>query len=272
MNWKEHGNERIANFGLDLEKVKAFSLKGVWDHDSRSHLNVHPAHQVLTVRDGVLLLEDGKEKQPLYKHTAAFIPAFKPHRVRIFRDNIKIECNSLFVHPSYFRQDVQRIGVFEISELGAALLNKLNEVNLANLTEGLMGHCLSLFLEILANDMDRQAQLIRLPEAKNSCCRDVITFIEKNFMNKIRLSHLSKAVPLSARQISRIFQSKLSMSPFDYLRLYRLLRASVMLNERERKVINIAFDCGYQSISSFYKDFNLYYGIPPHQFRKKISR
>ena len=269
---EESPNQRVADFGLNVEEIPAFSLKGVWDHDSRFHLNTHPAHQVLTVSDGVVLIEDGREKQPLYQHMAAFIPAFTPHRVAIFHRNVKINCESLFFRPDFFPREIQRIAIFEISELANALLDRLNEVNLTNLSEGLMGNCLSLFLEILCQDVTAPARMIRLPETQNTCCTRVIRFIEDNFMNKIRISHLSKAYPLSTRQISRIFQKEMGMSPLNYLRLYRLLRASMLLYERERKVINIAFDCGYQSISSFYKDFDLHYGVAPHRFRLKILR
>ena len=265
-------DQRIADFGLNVQEISVFSLKGVWDHDSRFHLNIHPAHQVLTVSDGVVLIEDGREKQPLYQNMAAFIPAFTPHRVTIFHRTVKINCESLFFRPDFFPRKVERIAVFEISELANALLDRLNEVNLTNLSEGLMGSCLTLFLEILSQELAAPARMIRLPETQNACCRRVIRFIEDNFMNKIRISHLSKAYPLSTRQISRIFQKEMGMNPLNYLRLYRLLRASMLLYERERKVINIAFDCGYQSISSFYKDFNLYYGVPPHRFRQKILR
>jgi AraC-like DNA-binding protein len=268
----ESTNQRVADFGLNVQEIPAFSLKGVWDHDSSFHLNTHPAHQVLTVSDGVVLIEDGREKQPLYQHMAAFIPAFTPHRVTVFHDNIKINCESLFIRPDFFPREFQRIAIFEISELSSALLSRLNEVNLTNLSEGLMGHCLNLFLEILFQDVTHPARMIRLPETQNACCSRVIRFIEDNFMNKIRISHLSRAYPLSTRQISRIFQKELCMSPLDYLRLYRLLRASMLLYERERKVISIAFDCGYQSLSSFYKDFGLYYGVAPHRFRQKILR
>jgi AraC-like DNA-binding protein len=268
----ESTDQRIADFGLNVQQIPAFSLKGVWDRDSRFHLNTHPAHQVLTVNDGVVLIEDGREKQPLYRNMAAFIPAFTPHRVAIFDRHVKINCESLFFRPDFFPRETQRIAVFEISELANALLDRLNQVNLKDLSEGLMGNCLSLFVEILCQEVTRPVRMIRLPEAQNPCCRRVIRFLEDNFMNKIRMAHLGKAYPLSTRQISRIFQKELGMSPLDYLRLYRLLRASMLLYERERKVIDIAFDCGYQSISSFYKDYNLYYGVPPHRFRQKILR
>ena len=69
------------DFGLNLAQVPAFSVRGVWDHDHSRHLNVHHTHQVLTVSDGMLLLEDDRQKQPLYRSMAAFIPAGTPHRV-----------------------------------------------------------------------------------------------------------------------------------------------------------------------------------------------
>jgi len=265
-----HVEERLADFGLNLNQVKAFSIRGVWDHDSSVHLNIHSSHQVLTAQDGMVLLEDDHEKQPLYSHMAAFIPAGTPHRAFVMREGKTVLCDSIFINMNMFEGSAGNIQIFDISELGSTLLKKLNEQNFVSLAGGLTEQCLSLFISVLQEDIRNKAQLIRLPEARHRRNKLIIEFIKMNYMNKIRLEHLARVVSLSVRHISRVFQDDLKISVFEYLRLYRLLQASVYLHEKNRKVIDIAFDCGYDSASSFYEDFKHYFGLSPNKFRKKI--
>ena len=265
-----HMEERLADFGLNINQVRAFSVRGVWDHDSSAHLNIHSSHQVLTAQDGMILLEDNHEKQPLYRHMAAFIPAGTPHRAFVMREGKKVICDSIFINMNMFSGGSGNIQIFDISELGSALLRKLNERNYVDLSGGLMEQCLGLFISVLQEDIRNTSRLIRLPEAKHRRNKLIIEFIKTNYMNKIRLEHLTHVVPLSVRHISRLFQADLKVPLFEYLRLYRLLQASVHLHEKNRKVIDIAFDCGYDSTSSFYEDFKHYFGLSPNRFRKKI--
>jgi AraC-like DNA-binding protein len=101
--------------------------------------------------------------------------------------------------------------------------------------------------------------------------RDVIAFIETHYARRLTLSDLAVAFPYSGRQLSRRFKADLSITIFEYLRLYRILMASMGLCNRRQTITEIAFGCGYESLSSFYRDFNLIYAVPPKAFRNKLK-
>ena len=82
--------ERFEDFGIDLQIVSAFSRTGLWDHDPDEHLNLHSSHQIIAVRAGMILVEDGDEKIPLYQNMAAFVPAAKPHRAVLMNENMSL--------------------------------------------------------------------------------------------------------------------------------------------------------------------------------------
>ncbi|MBI9078057.1 MAG: helix-turn-helix transcriptional regulator, partial [Desulfatibacillum sp.] len=79
------------------------------------------------------------------------------------------------------------------------------------------------------------------------------------------------ALPYSGRHLSRLFKEEMQITLFEYLRLYRILMASLALCEPDRAITEIALDCGYESLSSFYRDFNTVYGAPPKSFREIFS-
>ena len=83
----KHVQKRPDDFKLNLDLIPAFTRRGIWDHDKSEHLNIHSLHQIITVRDGMLLVEDGRIKQPLYRNMAALIPAGKPHLLKVAQPN-----------------------------------------------------------------------------------------------------------------------------------------------------------------------------------------
>lgn len=51
----------------------------------------------------------------------------------------------------------------------------------------------------------------------------------------------------------------------------RLTSALVQLMQTSLPIYRIAFDCGYQSVSRFTKNFHARFGLPPRQFRESMS-
>ena len=258
---------QVDDFGIDHRVISAFSRSGLWDSDPTEHLNVHSSHQIIVVIQGMILLDDGEERRPLYRRMAAFIPAGKAHRACEFDDGVNAGCHSLFVNPKLFPPPDERIHLFETSPLCEALLTRMNERNLVDISGGILGRCLDLFLALLPEELVNSASLIRLPQPRSKRNRQVVRFLRDNYSNRVELAHLERAVSLSSRQITRSFRQEMKVTVMDYLRMYRLLQASALLLDHGRKVIDIAHDCGYESISTFYTDFRRCFGLSPNRFR-----
>lgn len=259
--------EHVDDFGIDHRVVSAFSRSGLWDFDPTEHLNIHSSHQIIVVIHGMILVADEEERRPLYRRMAAFIPAGKAHRAGTLNDSMNVCCHSLFVNPGLFPPPDDKIHLFETSPLCEALLTRMNERNLVDITDGILGRCLELFLYLLPEEFRNAGGWIRLPEARSERNRSVVRFLRANYRSRIESAHLARIMALSVRQVSRSFKEEMKISIMDYLRIYRLLHASVLLFDQDRKVIDIAHDCGYESISTFYEDFKRYFGLPPNRFR-----
>jgi AraC family transcriptional regulator, regulatory protein of adaptative response / DNA-3-methyladenine glycosylase II len=72
----------------------------------------------------------------------------------------------------------------------------------------------------------------------------------------------------SSRQIRRILQQELGVSPIDLLQTRRLLLAKQLLTETALPVTEIAFASGFASLRRFNDAFGGRYGMPPSRFRK----
>lgn len=72
----------------------------------------------------------------------------------------------------------------------------------------------------------------------------------------------------SSRQIRRIVQKELGVSPIELVQTRRLLLAKQLLTETELPIIEVAYASGFSSLRRFNDAFSGRYGIPPTHFRK----
>ena len=258
-----------APLKIDFQKtgLPALTLSGRLKTESTRKLHSHGYHQVLTIWDGISLLVDRSRKQPLFGRMMAFIPADLPHRSIVIGDGAGYK--SLYLVPGMFDFGDTKISIFDVSTLGAVLFERIKIQHARDMDSGLNLECLDLLLKVLREDMARPASLVRLPEPSLLQNREVVDFIERNYRRHLTMADFTFKFPYSGRHLTRIFKHDLKITIFEYLRLYRVLMASIELNDPARSITDIAFDSGYDSISSFYRDFNMVFAVTPKAFRKR---
>ncbi|WP_299621134.1 AraC family transcriptional regulator [uncultured Tenacibaculum sp.] len=96
---------------------------------------------------------------------------------------------------------------------------------------------------------------------------------EKQFLNpNISLTELSKLLGLSTQKTSGIINEYSKQNFNDFINHYRILEAKRELLSKERenyKISSIAFDVGFNSLSSFNSAFKKFVGVTPSVFKKE---
>ena len=82
------------------------------------------------------------------------------------------------------------------------------------------------------------------------------------------LEAIADQFELSSRQIRRIVQKELGVSPIQLLQTRRLLLAKQLLTETKLPVTDVAFSSGFSSLRRFNDAFNTRYRLSPTRFRK----
>ena len=253
------------DFGLKKKGFLGIGLKGSLEDFSSDDLHTHPFHQVLQIKNGVALLQDNRLTKPQFGRLAAFIPADCPHRTKVLGD--AVEYQSLYFNKSLLPGSRNTISIFPMSDLGVALLDHLNKSEpLQNINRGIAKECLMLFLKVLEQELSREVPIIKLRTPDTEMNKKICGFLEKHHHRKIAAQDLS-IFPRSFRQLSRDFKSEMNVSIFEYLRLFRMLQAVIFLKTTDEKIVTIAGDCGYDSLSSFFSDFKKTFSISPREFR-----
>ena len=82
------------------------------------------------------------------------------------------------------------------------------------------------------------------------------------------LEDIAAQFRLSTRQLRRIVQAELGVSPIELIQTRRLLLAKQLLTETALPVIDVAFASGFSSLRRFNDAFSARYRMPPTRLRK----
>lgn len=77
---------------------------------------------------------------------------------------------------------------------------------------------------------------------------------------------------VSEPSVYRVFQNKLAVTPTTYVHIVRTRMACALLKDPARKVTDIAFECGFASLSNFYRTFEMQMKMSPREYRKSYTR
>ena len=104
---------------------------------------------------------------------------------------------------------------------------------------------------------------------RNTIEKEMISYIQQNFMEKISLKEFSEQFHLSEKYISRYFKEHFHITLSQYITHLRLEHAKQLLQDTDIPVTEIAMQSGYQNVSYFIRSFKKTYGVSPLKYRKK---
>ena len=93
--------------------------------------------------------------------------------------------------------------------------------------------------------------------------------IDADIANGLSLSAIAKSAGLSESAFSRQFAAAAGISFKQYAMEKKVQRALYLLNNTDLKIIDIAAECGFQSISGFYDTFRKLLGTTPNKIRSE---
>ncbi|MBR5543643.1 MAG: helix-turn-helix transcriptional regulator [Oscillospiraceae bacterium] len=94
-----------------------------------------------------------------------------------------------------------------------------------------------------------------------------IEYITQHYPEEIEVSTLAGFCDMSVARFRRKFEAVTHMTPLKYILFLRLRIAGVLLRLSERKISDIAFEVGYNTLSSFNRYFKEHYHISPKEYR-----
>lgn len=87
-----------------------------------------------------------------------------------------------------------------------------------------------------------------------------------------RLEEIAAQFNISSRQLRRVVQKEIGVSPVELLQTRRLLLAKQLLTETKLPIIQIAFASGFSSLRRFNDAFSKHYKMPPSRLRTGVAK
>lgn len=112
----------------------------------------------------------------------------------------------------------------------------------------------------------------KLNHRANERINQIHNFVRENYQNRITLAQISSLVNMSEETFCRFFKRTFNKTFFTFLNEYKIKLACKFLIESDQQVTEIAFQCGYESLPFFYRQFNKFMGCSPLAYQRKYAR
>lgn len=91
-------------------------------------------------------------------------------------------------------------------------------------------------------------------------------YIEANLNKEITMADLAKVSLYSPWHSYRLFVSFLDMTPAVYIRRLRLSKSALKLRDEKVKIVDIAYETGFESVDGYQRAFYREFGCNPYEY------
>jgi len=106
----------------------------------------------------------------------------------------------------------------------------------------------------------------------NSRVKSIHEYLMKNYHEEVTLEQIAGLVHMAPASVSRFFKSATGLTLFEYLNKIKIELARQLLLNTDLSVVDISYDCGFNNLSHFNKQFKKFSQVSPRQFRKLRSQ
>ncbi len=225
-------------------------------------LHMHGSFELVTVKTGELIITiDGVE----YSVTPGRAVLIFPHQVHDFRVPHFAVHHLCIFSPNlvkvYSKACQKRLPKSNLFIPDAVYLSRLLSLSPEDYLEakGLL-YC-------LCAQFDKDAEYTDKKGERNELLSHIFEFVEENYGRVCSLDALSQATSYHHVYLSKFFSRRTGISFSDYVKRYRINEACYALQNTEKTVLQIAYDCGFESLRSFNRNFKKIVGMTPVGYR-----
>lgn len=104
---------------------------------------------------------------------------------------------------------------------------------------------------------------------------ELLIQVEKPFLNhELSLNELAKKIDIQPNYLSQVLNENFELNFYDFINSKRIDEFCDRLKQKEfehYKIVEIAYECGFNSKSAFNRNFKKFKGITPSKYKKELS-
>jgi AraC-like DNA-binding protein/quercetin dioxygenase-like cupin family protein len=260
-----------------------FVLESHHAPDFRMTAQCHDFLEVFYVLKGTGVFRIDGQRYPAHHGDILIVPS---GRVHVIEDDPSepLALYGICIAPQVWRQEPALLehlppGRLPASKLLAARVRADLRQLLFEQTQTRPGRCalsLGLALQLVARlarsnlDSDPSSSAVgnSVADHRQAVAR-YIADLSHRFFEDTDLDHVAAELGMSRRRFTHLFRLAAGASWSAYLTRLRIDYACQLLRESSRSILAIAFETGYEDLSSFYRAFKREKGLPPRAWRER---
>lgn len=154
-------------------------------------------------------------------------------------------------------------------ELAVLIKNVMDEMRYKKefYVESVRGLLLSLLINIARMNHGKVGGGVRKQSRGVSQVSFVLHYIGIHYAEELTIGDLAQVSNMSETHFRRVFQKIMNMTPSDYLNLVRVQMACEYMKKHTDSMELVAERCGFQSVSTFNRNFKKVLNITPYQWK-----
>ena len=157
--------------------------------------------------------------------------------------------------------------LFDHYKINCINLHNIDNKRLDALIDGIRDNCTDKKSAIL-----EMIKLIRGVKIENTKSTPIVyrakTLIENSIAEDLTVAEIAYKINISVHYLCHVFKAETGITPTDYRNSVKLTMAKKLLLSTDKKISDIALECGFGSASYFSKIFSKNEGITPLEYRK----
>ena len=102
--------------------------------------------------------------------------------------------------------------------------------------------------------------------------KKIMEYIYENYNRKISIKEISAKFNMSEGHFCRFFKQMIRKTPINYINYYKINKAAKLLEDSNKKIIEISINTGFDNVSYFASTFKHYMKCTPSEYRKTVNR
>lgn len=231
-------------------------------------LHTHSKGQLSYVEGGIAYITCGNRTYVVPARHFFWIPRGMEHILRIGYSATVLRSLYFYAHDDASNAFYGKLGIYPASDLLIAMINYTERWDGRHVSRKDDNFEFLVALKKILPQLDTQALPIILPTTDNEQMQRIIHYLEKNLGERLTIAGVSSRFNISERTLSRLFQGTLQMTFLQYLKTIRMVKAIELILKTQRSIGDIAFEVGYETLSSFSDAFQEFTHIRPSEFRR----
>lgn len=252
--------EANNDLGADALKIE----RGT-DFNFPSHL--HGSFELITVTSGELNVKIDKKDYVIEKGQMLLIFPNQVHEL-----SCSVSCSHFLcifspkLIAAYSKRQLSRIPLCNLFSPSQHIMDSLLSLSPDDSIFKIKGLLYSICAEFDTGAIYRERE-----EERDSLLPIIFRFVEKNFSGDCSLYALAKDSSYSYEYLSKYFSDHTGITFTDYVCRYRISEACYILQNTNQTILITAFECGFDSLRSFNRNFKKVTNMTPSEYRSKFN-